>query len=171
MSELAVVNLEFSFVFLANPHTASRATTTALLKLPGSMCVANHHAQLIDVTQVCQEAKRCKTVFQTVRHPLDWLVSRYFCNGGERGEWKTWLRKRKRNSIFHRFRTEASHFATYENLEYDLLLLVGRDVTLTRIAKHKTHDKPNDYMSMWDEEDIAWAKQYFPLDFENYGYD
>ena len=166
---MAVVNWQVGFVYLANPHVASRATTSALLRLQGSVEVAHHHADLQCVIDQYPAAAACPTVLHTVRHPLDWLVSRYLCNGGERGEWSEWLRKRKPR-IFNRF-PEATLFAKYERLEADLRRITGCPVTITRDRFHVTVGKPKDYMSYWDTEDIAWAKKHFEIDFMTYNYD
>ncbi len=168
---MAVVNTHIGFVYLANPHVASRATTKALLALRGSRIVANHHADLSIVTQeypICVAA--CPIVFHTVRHPLDWLVSRYLCNGGKRGEWKAWLRKRPSRPIFDRFDGQTTAFIKYENLAEDLAQTVGHDISLDYESDHKTPGKHN-YMSYWEDEDIRWARQRFASDFETYHYE
>lgn len=166
---MAVVNTHIGFVYLANPHVASRATTKALLTLEGSRIVANHHADLSIVTQECPEASLCPIVFHTVRHPLDWLVSRYLCNGGKRGEWKSWLRKRPSRPIFGRFDGQTTAFIKYENLAENLAQIVGH-VMLDYESDHKTPGKHN-YMAYWEDDDMKWVRQRFASDFETYHYE
>jgi hypothetical protein len=166
---MSVVNVSAGFVYLANPHTASRATTTALLALPGSEEVAHHHANLAVTIEACPNASKCSTVFQTVRDPLDWLVSRFLCNGGFRGEWKDWVKKYP-PPIFRKFIGEATCYAKYENLKDDLQRLTGHKVTLRREQEHKTPGKPRNHLDYWTDEMIAWAKKRFATDFEAYNY-
>ena len=85
---MALINLRLGFVFLANPHTASRATIAALKQLSNSREVVHHHATLETVYERHPEARECDRVFQIVRHPFDWLVSRYFNTGGQRDSWR-----------------------------------------------------------------------------------
>ena len=157
-------------MYLANPHVASRATTTALLQIEGSIEVAHHHADLSTVLDEYPDASTCATVFQIVRHPLDWLVSRFLCNGGQRGKFVEWLRLRPNRPIYSRFQTNC--FGKYENLKSDLSRLTGHEVKLGRVRDHKTPGKVKDYMLYWrDQEDIDWALKHFASDFEMYSYD
>lgn len=157
-------------MFLAHPHTASRATTTALLEIAGSQEVAYHHADLQRVLNYCPEAADCRHIFTVVRHPFDWLVSRFHCNGGSRGKWEDWVRKRP-PMIFDRFLGQTNQFAKYESLARDLSALTGHEVTLKRERDHKTPGKPKDYMDYWDTDLQEWGRRHFYQDFEMYFYE
>lgn len=163
---MAVVNLSRSFVYLANPHTASRGTVTALLNVPGSVEVAHHHANFRTVLEQCPEAVQCKTVFHIVRHPLDWLVSRFLNTGGQRGEFRNWLRLQK-TPIFNRF--PNTQFGKYETLVESLCRLTNYEVALEYEDEHKTPGKV-DYTWYWEQNDIDWALKRFADDFEKYQY-
>lgn len=167
---MAIVNTQRGFVFLANPHTASRAMATALLKIKGSVEAAHHHATLPTVIQECPAASSCSIVFQIVRHPLDWLVSRYLCNGGDRDPWKLWLRKRPPRDIFGRFYGQTTIYAKYEMLFPMVTRIIGCEIDLQYDPEHQSPGKRDNYMSYWDREDIAWARSRFANDFERYNY-
>ncbi len=167
---MAVVNTQVGFVFLANPHTGSRATTTALLHIEGSIEVSYHHADLDKVYAACPDAANCHTVFHVVRNPLDWLVSRFHCNGGLRGTWEDWLKKRPNRPIFRRFTGQTNSFAKYENLVADVAALTGHNPPWEWEPEHRTPGKPSHYLDYWNDDLIAWAKKRFESDFKNYGY-
>jgi len=166
-----VVNTQIGFVFLANPHTGSRATTAALMKIHGSIEVAYHHADLNKVHTAYPESASCPVVFQGVRNPLDWLVSRFHCNGGTRGKWEDWLKKRPKRPIFGRFFGQTNTFARYENLVDDVARITGHEPPWEWDNEHRTPGKPGRYLDYWNDGSIAWAKQHFKSDFEDYGYD
>jgi hypothetical protein len=167
---MAVVNIQESFVYLANPGTASRATTSSLLTIPGSIEVAHHHAKLERVVEYCPGAASCRTVFHTVRHPCDWLLSRFLYPGGNRGDWFRWI-KQQPNFIFNRFIGQATEYAKYENLAEDLLRLTGHTLELEWLSEHRTPGKKETSpAAYWNSELLAWAKRYFQ-DFKYYGYE
>lgn len=168
---MAVVNTHLGFVFLANPHTASRATETALMQLEHSLLVGHHHADLTLVKREYPNACTCKTVFETVRHPLDWLVSRYCCRGGRVIDWEPFLMMREKKRIFGRFSGQTNAFIKYETLKADLESITGQDIDLDYDPDHKSPNKPADYMSYWTAELVEWAKKRYPIDFERFGYE
>lgn len=164
--------MQVGFVFLANPHSASRATAIALLQIEGSVEVAPHHADLSIILNQYPDASACATVFQIVRHPLDWLVSLFLCNGGQRSKFVEWLRRRPKRPIYNRFRGQTNCFGKYESLSNDLARLTGQEIKLERVRDHKTPGKVKDYMAYWcDQMDIDWALKHFANDFETYSYD
>ena len=169
---MAVVNTEVGFVFLAHPHTASRATTTALMQIEGSQEVAYHHADLQRVINHCPDASSCETIFTIVRHPFDWLVSRFHCNGGNRGEWDKWVRKRPRRMIFDKFLGQTTTFGKFESLESDLARLTGHQVTLEVERDHVTRGKPKNHLDYWQDLELrSWALNHFAQDFEIWQYE
>ena len=167
---MAVINLDSGWVYLANPHTASRATTAALCKLPGSIEVAPHHANLHFLHEEYPATKECQVVFHIVRHPLDWLVSRFLCTGGQKGKFRDWFKKYPA-PIYRKFLKQTTDFGNYENLISDLARLTGHEVALGYDNDHKTQGKVDDYMWYWEQSDVDFAIKRFESDFDNYGYD
>lgn len=165
-----IINFVEKFVYLAMPHTASRAVSVALLKLNGStMANLPHHARLRDAQEAFAYDFRHFYVFYTVRHPGDWLVSRWLANGGKRADFPEWIRHRK-EWLFGRFAGDmVSDFIRYENLEKDLKRVTRYNVKLNLDPTHVTPDKRVDWASYWTKEDAQWAENYF-LDFKMYGY-
>lgn len=166
---MAVVNLDRKFIYICNAHVASRATTKALVKLQGSKWVEPHHCPPSVVYEAYPESKDFKT-FMCVRNPYDWLVSRFLCNGGHRGRFKNWLRRRNKKPIFGRF-PGVEKTVKFETLETDLEYMIGCHVQLERDPRHVTPDKPDDYLTYYDQEDLDWVYGYFKTDFERFGYE
>ena len=75
---MALVNEARKFAYNFEPHTASRAVSTALLALPSSRLIGKHHA-----TQQQMRVEEPNTTYDdyrwcvTVRNPLDTLVTRW----------------------------------------------------------------------------------------------
>ena len=168
---MAVVNTKHCFVYLAHPHTASRAAVRALLDIEGSREVAAHHSVLDDVIAECPAAAGYMNVFTIVRHPFDWLVSRFHCTGGNRGEWDDWLRRRPSRPLFGRFLGQVTEFGKYESLQEDLERLTQCPIHLNREREHETRGKPRDYRTCWTEAQATWGRQRFDADFAEWNYE
>lgn len=78
-SEVAVINRDFGYLFLAEPYCASRSIEAALLKHPGSQKVdAWMHATKEELLRQGRigDLERLYS-FSVVRHPADVLVTRF----------------------------------------------------------------------------------------------
>lgn len=77
---MAIVNYHYGYLFLAEPHTASRSIEAALMEHEGSERVGQHDTlqELSKSGRVdCKRLNRPLYSVSCVRHPADWLVSRF----------------------------------------------------------------------------------------------
>ncbi len=77
---MSLVNHERKFVYVFEPHTASRATELALLQLDGSQTIGNRHAgvrELIEGKYITKEQASKYRIVCTVRNPLDTFITRW----------------------------------------------------------------------------------------------
>ena len=167
-----IINCVKSFVFLPSPHTASRAVSSVLDEMEGSESyegVLPYHSTWHDAQLYLTHLnfKKNFTVFYSVRHPGDWLVTRWMANGKTRGDFSVWIRTWPRH-LFSKFRRDTELFIRYEHLEEDILRLLGETVKLERDPSHSTRDK-KPWQTYWNKHDAEWAGAYFE-DFCLYGY-
>jgi hypothetical protein len=69
---MAVLNRERKYLFLSEPHIASRSIQKALLAHAGSEAIGQHDT--LNRLGIDTEGLR---IFSCIRHPCDWLVTRY----------------------------------------------------------------------------------------------
>lgn len=78
---MAVWNRKYGYLFLCEPHTASRSTLDALLTHDESQEIGHHHVGIPEIHQKSliprQQLKNALT-FSTLRNPYDLLVTRWF---------------------------------------------------------------------------------------------
>lgn len=159
------------FIYLANPQTASRAITSALAKIPGSIVLQPHHGRLQQVIQKVPEAVNVNIIFQSVRNPLDWFVSRHMMGPDKGTIFKTWLRTRK-SPVFFKFIDEANSFVRFESLEADICDLTSYKVDIEFDPTHATPGRQRHvYATQYDANDLVWVRETFASDFERYGYE
>lgn len=78
---MAVYNRRFNYLFLCEPHTASRAVSQALLRDSRSENIGHHHIGLKEIVQkrlLSPKQIDQATTFSVIRCPYDWLVSAWF---------------------------------------------------------------------------------------------
>ncbi len=148
---MAVINYDRKFIYLFEPHAASRATQDALKEyVAGTSTVGHHHISMEHLTSWRRqhiEPKRVKTfkVITTVRNPFDTLITRW-----KHGEHKN---KSLEDFVDHTWDheltapakglyEEASLFCWYERLQDDLRLMFTRpNLDLGYNPLHKTPEK------------------------------
>lgn len=166
---MAVVNSEEKWVFVCEPHTASRGTKAALLELPGSREVGNHH---IDVFQIMkQEDILGFDTICTVRNPLDTVVSRWRLGKGYNRPFKEWVQSpdsELKSKWFGHYRF-SNIVCWFENLRVDLNYVFQRAVPLLHNPKHKTLDK-DDWSCYYDEESFKVVTELYSDYIEEFGY-
>jgi len=163
---MAVVSHAEKWIFLAEPHTASRACCSSLLKLGED--VRPHHVrphQMDFSTEGYRLIAGC-------RNPYDVLITQ-------------WKRPSERNlpldefitgywnhpSTLPYFANVADQFVWYENLQEDMNLTFGH-VELDFDPKHKSEDKedwwtyfdPQDFQRLAKRLDWKWYFKYFGYD-------
>jgi hypothetical protein len=167
---MAVVNANRGWVFLANPHTASRAVVESLMKIDGSVETGAHHSELEQTVYSHPAATECETVFTGVRHPLDWLTSVMVLRGATKRNFSDVLRYVHEDHLFWRFRGQATDFYRFEHMEEDLTRIIGGSVDIDLDPDHITQGKRVDYMSYWTQDDIDYVVRRWAADFDKFGY-
>ncbi|KPK50095.1 MAG: hypothetical protein AMS22_12660 [Thiotrichales bacterium SG8_50] len=74
---MAVINRRYRYLFLAEPHTASRALRNALLQHTDSHEVGSHHSTLKDLKRRGVHGLSKCYPFSVVRNPADILVTKW----------------------------------------------------------------------------------------------
>ena len=99
---MAIINTTFRYLFLAEPHCACRAIEKALLQQPGSSSVnAWVHASRTELIK--SGIDRNLFVFSIVRHPADWIVTRYHhLTGWHRQGFKAFVEYHLDNELWER---------------------------------------------------------------------
>ncbi len=130
---MAVVNDKRRFIFLAEPHTASRAVRDALLKVEGSYKAGSHHLPIGEILKRTRHRKRSYyTTFSVVRNPADimvslWLQSSMYKNHTELlADYIRRWGKRKPTPFFFRHANDSDCIIHYENLQDELNSLLQK---------------------------------------------
>ena len=126
---MAVANERWKFIFLAEPHTASRAVRDALLKIEGTYKAGSHHipiAALLNYRCLRHRKKSYYTTFCVVRNPADIMVTIWLQSSTRRDEGETlgeYIRRwgiSKPTSFFFCHAATADEVLHYEDLKEEL---------------------------------------------------
>lgn len=180
---MAIINHTYKWLFLCEPHTASRATSEALLKLPGSESIGHHHQTLTQLTDpqkqdtLSIEDLAGYDTICTVRNPLDVLVTHWrVSSNSRRDQWtfEKWLRFNIHtpmvNIPLHRMLwSHCNIICYYEHLQEDLDKVFNQHVPLQYNEQHKTRHKEH-WSTYYDIDLLALIMLYYQSFFDNYGY-
>ena len=148
---MAVINYNRKFIYLFEPHTASRATQDALkAHVKGSSTVGHHHIAMEHLTAWRRqhvEPRRIKEfkVITTVRNPFDTLITRW-----KHGEHKNKLLEEFVDTCWDSellqpargLYKDAPYFCWYEHLQDDLRWMFSNSkLELGLNPLHKTEGK------------------------------
>lgn len=177
---MAIVNKHFGFVFLAEPHTGSRAVRDALLALKGSVETnGDHHLGLYGCYKrgYLSEIEADEfTIFAVIRNPYDLLVTRWWYHARGTFIFKDWVSdiawetEQEDNTLFWRTKDVVDWFIRYEHLEVGLnTVLDGVNAPSVDIpVVGRTVGKP-DWRDMWFPALDRVARFHYP-DIERYDY-
>lgn len=158
---MAMVNMTHKWLYLWEPHTASRATQEALQSLGGSK-IGHHHIDINELThwrnqQIPLSRIPQFKVLATVRNPLDTLVTRWKFSEFKSQPFVEFVRDNMHLPIVTNASKglcqQADTILYYETLQSDLDWVFSQAVPLRRNADHKTPDKKNwqhYYYGEWD---------------------
>lgn len=173
---MAILNNEKGFLFLSAPHCASRAVSQALQLHAGSTTLGQHdsYAQLVMKHNI-SEKHQPLLKFCVVRHPLDWLVTRYHhLTSFHKSGFKEFVRHQTTDGVLDDLvfchAKDCNRIARYESLESDLnkiLKRFGLEIGTLPIVG-KTAGK-KDYREYYDLEDVERVRSYLKGR-ETYGY-
>lgn len=147
---MAVVNHEQRFVYLFEPHTASRATLKAFMEqVPYSIDAQPHHAGLDKLGSFGDF-----NIFATVRNPFDVLVTKYLHHRYDR---KRTFREFIEQNWNHNLTApgqglwqEATSVVTYERLQEQLNVYFGLELDYDPV--HKTREKKGHWRSYYADD-------------------
>ena len=180
---MAVINDKYKFMFLCEPHTASRSTRDALMQLETSRETSQYHhinvARAIHNHYLTPEQASEYYLFATIRDPHDLLVTKWFISNGlgrrSRPLSPAGLEKRrvaffefikghiktlKDNTIFWRFYRDVNTFVRFEHLEQGinqiLISLGAPTISLDYKREYKTDGKTQ-WQDEWNDKAYHWA--------------
>ena len=169
---MAVANEKWQFVFLAEPHTASRAVRDALLTIPGTYKAGSHHismAAMLNYKNLRHRNRDYYTTFCVVRNPADimvtiWLQSYEYTKQGQTlGDFIRRFGANKPTAYFFKHAPTANEVLRYEDLEGGLNCLLrsihAPSVVLDTVGQ--TKDK-GPWFRYYTIEDLEYVLSNFP---------
>jgi len=95
---MAVINHTKKWIFLMEPHTASRAVAAALVTQAGGANFGHHHMDTERMVQRDRQMISPKklaeyTIISTVRNPFDMLITRWKASSFKNTELGVWVRE------------------------------------------------------------------------------
>lgn len=183
---MAVINHKYQFVFLAEPHTGSRAVRDALCKLEGSVETnGNHHIDLfgcVSAGYLSHDEAELFTVFSAVRDPHDVLVSRWLYHNRKVTPFANFVDRARvseqigysgdiEGTLFWRTYEQVDWFVRYETLHKGLNVLLaslGAPVIEELPFVGKSEGRP-DWRDLWSTPLESYARKHFP-DVRRYHY-
>lgn len=178
---MAVVNSTNNWIYLMEPHTASRAVTEVLVNELGGKSVGYHHDTLTslhfhsDINWSIMEDPR---VYCTVRNPFDVLVTKWKVSNAVarvKVSFEDWVM----GNMDHPMVTEplygiyedANYIIRYEDLDNELSNAFKRNLRTPRYNSHKTTKKLAWQTYYSNREEMVVALQcHFKRFLEEYGY-
>lgn len=153
---MAIINRQEKWLYLMEPHTASRGTAAALLKLEGCEQFGMHHSSLLDLVNPGNawasqlESLIGYKIISTVRNPLDVLVTHWWASRNSRREdwlsFEQWIEHCLytpvvQQPLYRGLWEYANTNCYYETLQEDLNYVLERHVPLEYNEQHKTKHK------------------------------
>lgn len=172
---MAVINPTDKWIYLMEPHTASRAVMKMLKEHLGGSQVGHHHVGIAELTNwrrqhVDPRTIKAYDILCTVRNPFDVLVTRWRVGQGRHQSFLEWgWQNREHIAVGFPLRglyTDANSICYYEDLEDDIRWCFGLlesekaqdGVRLPYNQGHKTRGKE------------GWADMYYKDDFKLFEY-
>ena len=117
---MAVIHRKQKWMYLFEPHTASRATQRLLASIGGKPCGAHHDGVTKMRTRLRQQHISEYDIGVTVRNPIDTLVTRYIKNNLEGLGFDEWVKVHKIKEPLTGIWRGGTTYCWYENLQADL---------------------------------------------------
>lgn len=172
---MSVINRARGYLFLCEPHCASRSVTAELMKHEGSQLVGQHetYSRMLETGAIDESDSLLK--FCVVRHPADWLVTRYHHMTSWHGKgFRAFLRYLIDNDqlkdIIYTHPPSCNRLIRYETLEADLNHILRRFGVLPEVlltigqTKGKGH-----WRESYEAEDLDALRGYLN-GIQTYGY-
>lgn len=166
---MAVWNPKYGYLFLCEPHAASRSTVEGLLTQDESREIGHHHVGLPEIRQkslIPRQQLQEALTFAIIRNPYDLLVTRWFYHDKRRHEFGdyvriSWEHEQIGGTLFWRTKG-VKRYATHELLPGSLNeLLAGVNAPpVTLLRRGITRDKPK-WWTLYDKELLDYVTQHF----------
>jgi hypothetical protein len=181
---MAVINDKYRFMFLCEPHTASRSVRDALMTLETSRETSTYHhcdvPRAIHNNYLTRQQALDYFYFSTIRNPHDWLVTQWYISCSRIGDGLLpWMRKhykknQRNGTLFWRFLDNVNVFMRYEKLQEGLNQVLAKrgapplELETKIKSDYKTPGKTT-WEREWSESMYEWAALHYP-DIDQYGY-
>ena len=174
---MAVWNPKYNYLFLCEPHAASRSSVEALLTHDESREIGHHHIGIPEIRQktlVPRQRLKDALSFETFRNPYDLLVTRWFYHDRRRHSFADYMRicwehGQIGGTLFWRTKG-VKRYAAHEVLQGSINELLAEvnapPVTLPFVGV--TKDKPK-WWTLYDKELLDYVTQHFE-DVRRYNY-
>jgi hypothetical protein len=170
---MAVLNREHNYLFLSEPHIASRSIQAALLTHAGSEAIGQHHT-LEELVQRGLDPDGLR-IFSCIRHPCDWLVTRYmhmtsWHRLGFTAFFNDFIKTVQQSRTIFLHAKTSERLIRFESLKGDLKQLAQDWKLPSILLDHigKTEHKGR-WFKYYDSESLRKVNKWLH-DFANYGY-
>lgn len=160
---MAVVSDKFKYIFLAEPHCASRAIRDALIEQHGANGVGHHHmtrVHLLRKEMINLRRQRYK-FFSVVRHPFDVLLTGYYFTKMviPFSDYLRWKLEHGLRFVHDSKVLPSDTYIHFERLDVELDNLMDGLNAPRIVLSHvgKTENKPTDFMAAYSQEDIDFV--------------
>jgi len=166
---MAIVNVHQKWIYLMEPHTASRAVNDYLMANKMGSKIGHHHIGIPELTDrrrqhITVDISQYKIIC-TVRNPFDVLVTQWK-HSQQKVEFIEWMEKAVNSDTLAAtplmgLWRQCNTFVYYEHLNEDLSTVFGRKIELDRNPAHKTEGK-RPWLDYWCQDlkllDTLYAK-------------
>jgi len=173
---MALINVQQKWIYLFEPHTASRATDKLLREEGGASTLGHHHIDVDELTNWRREHISTKDIKEyqiicTIRNPFDVLITKWRVSPGRNGPFEKWAWDNRDHVLvatpLRGLWKSAEIWCYYEDLEEDLRWVFGRrtndpkndDFRLPYNQAHKTQGK-NPWTTYFKSDDSKRIMEY-----------
>jgi len=177
---MALYHRDLKFIYLFEPHTASRAILEHLPKyVQGTAKINHHHIGIQEMTNWRKSILKPKDALEarvvcTVRNPLDTLLTRWRVGAFKDVSFRRFFDNQKDNPQIVNpamgLYLEAEYFCWYEDLEADLRWMFNRDeLTLGWDDRHKTKGK-EEWYTYYEKDMVDYLCDLYKAYLKRFGY-
>ena len=179
---MAVVNHHHKWLYLMEPHTASRCTRRALRKIGHTANVGHQHIGLPELTswrRTHLDPKQIHgyAIMCTVRNPFDVLITRWKVGAFREGRFQEHVDAMKDNKSMDQpllgLWKECNNFVYYEDLQEDLeWVFRGHPIELERRPSETTEMKNKPWQEYYEGQDaiVTYLMSQYGMFLKKFGY-
>lgn len=161
---MAVINLNHKWLFLCEPHTASRAVMRLLCEQCGGSKIGHHHIDTVELVDwrrghLAEKQLAELEVFCSVRNPFDVLVTRWKFGPFRDVPFHKFVKSNAEHHVVNHplqgLWKQATNFVYFEDMSDDLSWLFGQRLEVPRKQSEATPDKQPWYTYYEGQEEIS----------------